>query len=196
MISHVRGKIVAADPDSALVEFEPAGIGIVLRVSVSRSLLDRIEVGATTEFPTHLQVGDSGPELFGFDDGAELKVFVLLLTVPRIGPKLAQRIVSELSPRRIVAAVNGEDEKTLRSVSGVGARAASRIVVDLKGKLSETEFAGTATAQGRIEESEEALAVLEGLGYARAVAIDALAAGARPGMTVEQQISAALGTLA
>ncbi len=196
MISHVRGKIVAADPDSALVEFEPAGIGIVLRVSVSGSLLDRIEVGAATEFPTHLQVGDSGPELFGFDDGAELKVFVLLLTVPRIGPKLAQRIVSELSPRRIVAAVNGEDEKTLRSVSGVGARAASRIVVDLKGKLSETEFAGTATAQGRIEESEEALAVLEGLGYARAVAIDALAAGARPGMTVEQQISAALGTLA
>ncbi|MXY13312.1 MAG: Holliday junction branch migration protein RuvA, partial [Chloroflexi bacterium] len=146
-------------------------------------------------FPTHLHAGDSGPELFGFDDSAELKVFALLLTVPRIGPKLAQRIVSELSPRRIAVAVNGEDEKTLRSVSGVGARAASRIVVDLKGKLSEAEF-GALQPGGTTDDTEEALAVLEGLGYPRAVAVDALAAGARPGMSVEQQISAALGTLA
>ena len=118
-----------------------------------------------------------------------------MLTVPRIGPKLAQRIVSELSPRRIAVAVNGEDEKTLRSVSGVGARAASRIVVDLKGKLSEAEF-GALQPGGTTDDTEEALAVLEGLGYPRAVAVDALAAGARPGMSVEQQISAALGTLA
>lgn len=196
MIAHVRGTVCAADPERALVELQPEGIGIVLRVSVSRSLLNRLQVTEPADFPTHLHVGDSGPELFGFDDTAELTVFGLLLTVPRIGPRLAQRIVSELSPRRIAAAVNGEDEKTLRSVSGVGARAASRIVVDLKGKLSEVELAGTAQPGRQTDEAEEALAVLEGLGYPRAVAVDALAAGARPGMTVEQQISAALGTLA
>lgn len=196
MISQIRGTVRAADPDSALVELQPEGIGIVLRASVSRSLLNRIRIGDDADFPTHLHVGDAGPELFGFDDGAELKVFTLLLTVPRIGPKLAQRIVSDLSPRRIVSAVNGDDEKTLRSVSGVGARAASRIVVDLKGKLSEAEFAGALQPGGKIDDAEEALAVLEGLGYARAVAVDALEAGAKPGMTVEQQISAALGTLA
>ena len=196
MIARIRGTVCAADPDRALVELQPEGIGVVLRVSVSQSLLNRVRVDEVVDFPTHLHVGDSGPELFGFDDGAELKVFALLLTVPRIGPKLAQRIVSELSPRRIAVAVNGEDEKTLRSVSGVGARAASRIVVDLKGKLSEAEFAGALQPGGRTDDSEEALAVLEGLGYPRAVAVDALAAGARPGMSVEQQISAALGTLA
>ena len=196
MIAHVRGKVCTADPDRAMVELQPDGIGIVMRVSVSQSLLNRVRVDDVADFPTHLHVGDSGPELFGFDDSAELKVFTLLLTVPRIGPKLAQRIVSELSPRRIAGAVNGEDEKTLRSVSGVGARAASRIVVDLKGKLSEAEFAGALQPGGSAGDNEEALSVLEGLGYPRAVAIDALAAGARPGMTVEQQISAALGTLA
>lgn len=196
MIAHIRGTVCAADPELALVQLRPEGIGIVLRVSVSQSLLNRVQVDDVADFPTHLHVGDSGPELFGFDDSAELKVFGLLLTVPRIGPKLAQRIVSELSPRRIAAAVNGEDEKTLRSVSGVGARAASRIVVDLKGKLSEAEFAGAGTPGGATDGAEEALAVLEGLGYPRAVAVDALAAGARPGMTVEQQISAALGSLA
>lgn len=196
MISRVRGTICASDPERALLELRPEGIGLVLRVWASRGLLERVRVEEVADFPTHLHAGDSGPELFGFDDVAELKVFSLLLTVPRIGPKLAQRIVSELSPRRIATAVNGEDEKTLRSVSGVGARAASRIVVDLKGKLSEAEFAGTGGPGGRPDEAEEALAVLEGLGYPRAVAIDALAAGARPGMTVEQQISAALGTLA
>lgn len=196
MIARIRGKICAADPDHGLVEIEPEGIGIVLRVSVSRSLLDRVQVAAVAEFPTHLHAGDSGPELFGFDDVSELRVFALLLTVPRIGPRLAQRIVSELSPRRIASAVNGEDEKTLRSVSGVGARAASRIVVDLKGKLSEAEFAGRVRPGEQPDDAEEALAVLESLGYPRAVAIDALAGGAKPGMTVEQQISAALGTLA
>lgn len=196
MIAHIRGTVRAVDPERALVELQPDDIGIVLRISVSQSLLNKVRVDSPVDFPTHLHVGDSGPELFGFLDGAELKVFVLLLTVPRIGPKLAQRIVSELSPRRIAAAVNGEDEKTLRSVSGVGARAASRIVVDLKGKLSEAEFAGVVQPGGVTDGAEEALAVLEGLGYPRAVAVDALAAGARPGMTVEQQISAALGTLA
>ena len=196
MISHIRGTVRAADHDQSQIELEPSGVGVVLRVSVSRRLLERSAVNDEADFPTHLHVGDSGPELFGFDDIAELKVFALLLTVPRIGPKLAQRIVSELSPHRIASAVNGEDEKTLRSVSGVGARAASRIVVDLKGKLSETEFAGSAQPGGRVDDAEEALAVLESLGYPRAVAVDALAAGARPGMTVEQQISAALGTLA
>ena len=196
MIAQIRGTVCAADPDRALVELQPEGIGVVLRVSVSQSLLNRVRVDDVAGFPTHLHVGDSGPELFGFDDGAELKVFALLLTVPRIGPKLAQRIVSELSPRRIAGAVNGKDEKTLRSVSGVGARAASRIVVDLKGKLSEAEFAGALQSGGATEDADEALAVLEGLGYPRAVAVDALAAGARPGMTVEQQISAALATLA
>lgn len=196
MIAQIRGTVCAADPELAQVQLRPEGIGIVLRVSVSQSLLNRVQVDDVADFPTHLHVGDSGPELFGFDDSAELKVFGLLLTVPRIGPKLAQRIVSELSPRRIAAAVNGEDEKTLRSVSGVGARAASRIVVDLKGKLSEAEFAGAGTPGGATDGAEEALAVLEGLGYPRAVAVDALAAGARPGMTVEQQISAALGSLA
>ena len=195
MIARIRGTISAADPERALVELQPEGIGVVLRVSVSQSLLNRVQVDDFVDFPTHLHAGDSGPELFGFDDSAELKVFALLLTVPRIGPKLAQRIVSELSPRRIAVAVNGEDEKTLRSVSGVGARAASRIVVDLKGKLSEAEF-GALQPGGTTDDTEEALAVLEGLGYPRAVAVDALAAGARPGMSVEQQISAALGTLA
>ena len=195
MIARIRGTICAADPERALVELQPEGIGVVLRVSVSQSLLNRVQVDESVDFPTHLHAGDSGPELFGFDDSAELKVFALLLTVPRIGPKLAQRIVSELSPRRIAVAVNGEDEKTLRSVSGVGARAASRIVVDLKGKLSEAEF-GALQPGGTTDDTEEALAVLEGLGYPRAVAVDALAAGARPGMSVEQQISAALGTLA
>jgi Holliday junction DNA helicase RuvA len=196
MIAQIRGTIRAADPERAVVALQPEGIGIVLRVSVSQSLLNRVRLDDVASFPTHLHVGDSGPELFGFDDAAELKVFALLLTVPRIGPRLAQRIVSELSPRRIAAAVNGEDEKTLKSVSGVGARAASRIVVDLKGKVSEAEFAGALAPGDTSDGAEEALAVLEGLGYPRAVAADALAAGARPGMTVEQQISAALGTLA
>ena len=196
MIASLRGTICAADPERALVELQPEGIGLVLRVSVSQGLLNRIRVDDVADFPTHLHVGDSGPELFGFDDSAELKVFALLLTVPRIGPKLAQRIISEISPRRIAAAVNGEDEKTLRSVSGVGARAASRIVVDLKGKLSEAEFAGARQSGVATDDAHEALAVLESLGYPRAVALDALAAGARAGMTVEQQISAALGALA
>lgn len=196
MISRVDGRLVDADHEAAQLEFEIRGVGVVLRIAASRSLLDRARVGEELAFPTYLHVGDSGPELFGFGDQGEVKVFTRLLTVPRIGPKLAQRIVSDLSPQRIVTAVNSEDEKTLRSVSGVGARAASRIVVDLKGKLSTAEFAAPGQTDGATEDADEALAVLEGLGYPRAVAIDALAAGARPGMTVEQQISAALGTLA
>ena len=195
MIRRVQGTVFSRDSENSFLEVAVKGLGITLRIAASRRLLERAEPKRELEFPTHLIVGGSGPELFGFADVGELKVFEFLLTVPRVGPRLGQRIISELSPQRIAAAVNNEDEKTLRTVSGVGARAASRIVVDLKGKLSEVEFGGIRPAGVPDSDSHEALAALESLGYSRAAAADALARGVEPGMSVEDQIRAALAAL-
>ncbi len=192
MIRSVSGEIVGSDLEGGWLDLAVEGLGMVIRVAASRRLIEKIGSAQNANFFTHLQTSDSGPELFGFADAAELAVFELLITVPRIGPRLGQRIVSELSPRRIAAAINAGDSKTLQRVSGVGGRAASRIIADLEGKLSELELAGDDRVGSG---ADEALAALESLGYPRGVATDALSRSVKPGMTVEEQISAALGAL-
>ncbi|MXY13608.1 MAG: hypothetical protein F4Y46_06330, partial [Chloroflexi bacterium] len=65
MIARIRGTICAADPERALVELQPEGIGVVLRVSVSQSLLNRVQVDGFVAVPTPLHPGDNGPEGLG-----------------------------------------------------------------------------------------------------------------------------------
>ena len=114
-----------------------------------------------------------------------------MIRVSGVGPRLGLRVLSALSPDRLIAAVNNESVKILQSVSGVGARTAGRLVLELKGKLVESELAASQPAG-----SDEALEALLALGYSRSEALEGISRAAEPDMSVENQISAALRALA
>lgn len=190
MIARIEGKVVAGGSD--WLEIRPEGIGLVLRASVVESTAGSYAAGSdSVTLHTHLHASDDGPGLFGFESAHELEVFQALIRVSGIGPRLGIRVLSSLSPDRLIAAINNESVKILQSVSGVGARTAGRLVLELKGKLVESGVASSQPAG-----SEEALEALLALGYSRAEALEGISRAVDPNMSVENQISAALRALA
>ncbi len=190
MIARIEGEVVAGGSD--WLEIRPKGIGLVLRASVVESTAGSYAAGGdSVTLHTHLHASDDGPGLFGFESAHELEVFRALIRVSGIGPRLGIRVLSALSPDRLIAAINNESVKILQSVSGVGARTAGRLVLELKGKLVESGVASSQPAG-----SEEALEALLALGYSRAEALEGISRAVESDMSVENQISAALRALA
>ncbi len=190
MIARIEGEVVAGGSD--WLEIRPEGIGLVLRASVVESTAGSYAAsGDSVTLHTHLHASDDGPGLFGFESTHELEVFQALIRVSGIGPRLGIRVLSALSPDRLIAAINNESVKILQLVSGVGARTAGRLVLELKGKLVESGVSSSQPAG-----SEEALEALLALGYSRAEALEGISRAVDPDMSVENQISAALRALA
>ena len=193
MFYYVKGELVMTDPQSAVVDC--GGVGY--KLTVSMNTLSRLtELGKKVCLYTHFSVREDAGELFGFYDTEELYAFRLLISVSGVGPKAAIAILSLLSPAKFAVAVSTGDTKTLSKASGVGAKTAARIVLELKDKVSATAVAddGEAVVEtargGIIDDAIEALMVL---GYQRQTAQKALA-GCK-GETLEELMRAALNKI-
>ena len=193
MFYYVKGELVMTDPQSAVVDC--GGVGY--KLTVSMNTLSRLtELGKKVCLYTHFSVREDAVELFGFYDTEELYAFRLLISVSGVGPKAAIAILSLLSPAKFAVAVSTGDTKTLSKASGVGAKTAARIVLELKDKVSATAVAddGEAVVEtargGIIDDAIEALMVL---GYERQTAQKALA-GCK-GETLEELMRAALNKI-
>lgn len=193
MFYYVKGELVMTDPQSAVVDC--GGVGY--KLTVSMNTLSRLtELGKKVCLYTHFSVREDAVELFGFSDTEELYAFRLLISVSGVGPKAAIAILSLLSPAKFAVAVSTGDTKTLSKASGVGAKTAARIVLELKDKVSATAVAddGEAVVEtargGIIDDAIEALMVL---GYQRQTAQKALA-GCK-GETLEELMRAALNKI-
>ena len=193
MFYYVKGELVMTDPQSAVVDC--GGVGY--KLTVSMNTLSRLtELGKKVCLYTHFSVREDAVELFGLYDTEELYAFRLLISVSGVGPKAAIAILSLLSPAKFAVAVSTGDTKTLSKASGVGAKTAARIVLELKDKVSATAVAddGEAVVEtargGIIDDAIEALMVL---GYQRQTAQKALA-GCK-GETLEELMRAALNKI-
>ena len=193
MFYYVKGELVMTDPQSAVVDC--GGVGY--KLTVSMNTLSRLtELGKKVCLYTRFSVREYAVELFGFYDTEELYAFRLLISVSGVGPKAAIAILSLLSPAKFAVAVSTGDTKTLSKASGVGAKTAARIVLELKDKVSATAVAddGEAVVEtargGIIDDAIEALMVL---GYQRQTAQKALA-GCK-GETLEELMRAALNKI-
>lgn len=193
MFYYVKGELVMTDPQSAVVDC--GGVGYKLTVSMN-TLSHLTELGKKVCLYTHFSVREDAVELFGFYDTEELYAFRLLISVSGVGPKAAIAILSLLSPAKFALAVSTGDTKTLSKASGVGAKTAARIVLELKDKVSATAVAddGEAVVEaargGIMDDAIEALMVL---GYQRQAAQKALA-GCK-GETLEELMRAALNKI-
>ena len=164
MISQLRGTVVALNLNSVVLDVN--GVGYLVN-AVPRTL-GELTVGEESTLPTSLVVREDSMTLFGFSTVSDRDVFEIITTVSGIGPKLGLAILAVHSADELAAAVQSEDTKALTRVSGVGPKSASRIILELKGKLT---LSGDAPAEAAPapETESEALAraaetqVIEGL---------------------------------
>ncbi len=133
MIGRIRGQLVERQTDQVIVDV--GGVGY--RLSVPGSLAEQLELELEQEvvLQVHTQVRQDAIQLYGFATRGELACFELLLGVGSVGAKLALAVLSTLSVQELADAVAREDLRTLQRTPGVGKRVASRIVIDLAGKL-------------------------------------------------------------
>lgn len=184
MIALVRGEVVAIGLDHAVVVVS----GVGMRVHATPNALANLRHGATAELHTTLVVREDSLTLFGFPTADERDTFDILQTVSGVGPRLALAMLAVHSPDGLRQAVQGEDLKALERVPGIGRKGASRIVLELGGRLGAPIGA---VAPGSAERAAPTAAVasdvvvaLQGLGWNAKTAEDAVAgvidAGASP----------------
>jgi holliday junction DNA helicase RuvA len=142
MIALVRGEVAIRRADHVVVLC--AGVGYRMAVS-SETLRHVPAVGGETTLHTHLVVRDDALLLHGFHSEQERDLFLMLLSVQAVGPKVAVAVLSSGSPRELLSAIAGADAARFQAVPGIGKRTAERIIVELREKVgvdSATESLG------------------------------------------------------
>jgi Holliday junction DNA helicase RuvA len=193
MIASIAGDVAVRRVDHVVIE---TASGVGYRLAVSAETLRHVPaVGGSVSLLSHLVVRDDALSLFGFATEEERDLFLLLIGVQSVGPKMALAVLSGGSPRDLVATVAAGDVKRLTAVPGIGKRTAERIVVELKEKVGALdgviEPGGEAIVARRGDDPRTlALQGLVELGFGADEA-DALLAGAE-GETAEELLTQAL----
>lgn len=180
MIASLTGPVQSRDEKSVVLDVH----GVGLRVFVLPRTLEALPPGTTTTLLTHLNVREDALELYGFTTAGELRLFERLLSVSGVGPKVALGVLSAASASDLEAAIERGDSKVLTKVSGVGTKTAERIIVDLRGKLSDIQTVDDSSLSSVID-------ALVSLGYTSREAREA-AAGTPADETVEVRVKTAL----
>ena len=191
MIASLEGILEYSAADSVIVNV--GGIGF--QVYVSSSTLSQLgAIKDKVSLYTHLHLREDNASLYGFASTEELALFRNLISVSGVGPKLALALLSSLSPEQLVMAIASGNVDVISQVSGVGKKMASRLVVELRGKL-EKQWEGTILPLA--SEDTDAVAALTGLGYSLRESTQAISSLSNPGgMSLEEKVKAALQQLA
>ena len=165
MIYFIQGKLVEKAPTSVVVEIN----GIAYLASVPLSTYENLgAVGSTVKLFTRLYVRDDTLELFGFGAQEEKKFFELLITIPGVGPKVALRVLSGMTPYELQQAVMSEQVPLLSKIPGIGKKTAERIILELKGPIEKLSLTGDLKqVPETFSDAVEALVIL---GYKRSAA--------------------------
>ena len=168
MITGLRGTLEAISDDSLTVNIGPMSLEVFAPTSTIGSVGP---VGGAVRLHTYLYIREEVLSLYGFGSLEERDLFVMLIGVSGVGPRLALSILSTMSPRELAGAIGAEDTTALTRVNGLGKKTAGRLILELKGKL-EREW-GEAAVSPR-PDLDEIVAALSALGYAPAEARAAL----------------------
>ncbi len=157
MIGRLEGILYEKSPTRVLIDVGGVGYEAAISLSTFTQLPDP---GKPVALRVHTHLRETALQLYGFATEHEREVFELLIQVSRVGPKLAQTLLSGLDARQVIEAIRGEDVAALRSVSGVGARTAERIVVELRERARERFGELAAAGSPAIGSSPEACSQL------------------------------------
>lgn len=164
MIAHISGTLAQKIPGEIVVDVN----GVGYQISIPLNVFYRLpEIGGPVSLQVYTHVREDTLQLFGFQDGAEKQIFLLLTAVSGIGPKLAVNILSGISAEDLARALKEGDQVRLVGIPGVGRKLAERMIVELKDKFMTLPSAG-ASSKPRERDSQlmqDAVSALVNLGY-------------------------------
>ncbi len=181
MISYLRGRVLTKTSETVLLDVN----GVGYEIYCSNGAFSKLNQGETGEIYTYLQIKEDGATLFGFASPKEKELFLKVISVSGVGPKMGISILASLSADDFAQAVATADVKRLSSVKGLGKKTAEKIVLELHGKISAAEVlsasgdslspaADGATTAKLSPQDEEAVAALTGLGFTRTESVQAV----------------------
>ena len=194
MIHHITGRLTEKSPTHAIVEAN--GIGYYLNISlITFSKLGNEE---NCKFYTHLSIKEDAHTLYGFADKGEREIFRQLISVNGVGASTARIMLSSMTAEEITTAIVSSDVTALKSIKGIGAKSAQRIIVDLKDKLGKIDgLEQNILTFANNTNREEALSALLALGFIKNSVEKVLnkVLKAQPELDVESLIKEALKNL-
>jgi Holliday junction DNA helicase RuvA len=192
MIAHVQGTLLEKQPTRLVVVVGGVGLEILVPLTTSRPLGDP---GSEVSLHTVLVVREDSLTLYGFGSGRERSLFLKLIGVSGIGPKIALAALSGPPLEELVAALRNQDVAQLIRLPGIGKKTAERMALELKDSLAEFE---ADMPVSRVSQTQvDAVAALISLGYKNTAAEDAVrrAAGEGEPVETEELVRAALSRL-
>ncbi|WP_224484081.1 Holliday junction branch migration protein RuvA [Robertkochia aurantiaca] len=193
MISQLNGRLIEKNPTDVVIDCN--GVGYAVHISLYT--YEKIGQEEALKLYTHLIVREDSQTLYGFFDKAEREVFRLLISVSGIGAGTARTMLSSLEPLQIRDAIVNDDVATIKSVKGIGAKTAQRLIIDLRDKVLKLFDEETIAPAAGNRNKEEALSALEVLGYPRKQAEKTVSniLKKEPDLSVENIIKTALKNL-
>jgi Holliday junction DNA helicase RuvA len=188
MIATLRGEVIQIEENALILEV--GGVG--LRVFVPKPLLTKFNTGEIILLQTHLVVRENDLSLYGFETAGDRQLFLTLLGVDGVGPKVALSVLSTLNLDTVQRAVFSDEPDLLSRVPGVGKKTAQKIQLYLKDRLK--PISGLEKIASMSDTDSEVLAALTSLGYSVVEAQTALQSLPKDAPDdVEQKLRMALG---
>ena len=192
MIAWIEGTILKKSPLETVINVRGVGYRLFIPLSTFEVLPP---VGEAASLHVHTAVREDALDLYGFAKEDEREMFLKLISVSRVGPRLAIQALSGSSPDVIHGMISRQDITGLSRIKGVGKKTAERIVVELKDKMEPVSITAGGSVSSPVQ--SEAIEALTGLGYKRAEAEKGVAAVIKstPDASLEQTIRLALQEL-
>ncbi|AIF51440.1 Holliday junction branch migration protein RuvA [Pelosinus sp. UFO1] len=194
MIGYVRGTVSHLAIDHCFVDVQ----GIGYRIFIAQSTRQKISVGAVVSLFTYMYVREDALLLYGFYTQDEYNLFLQLMSITGIGPKVAMGILSAIDPQQFRIAISQKNIGILTKLPGIGKKTAERIILELKDKI------GIITEEDLIEEHvssatalpsdaiDEVLQALLALGYSQGEILPIIKKIGKKGQSVEELLKLAL----
>src|SRR5215210_1492471 len=183
MIAHLSGNLLSKQANTCIIDV--GGVGYEVTIPLS-TFYDLEDVASTVQLRIYTHVREEALQLFGFKTARERELFLKLISVSGIGPKLGITMLSGMSADEIIASIRTNNLARLTSIPGVGRKTAERLVVELRDKITalsspalEEEFAADGgQRQGTSPDAvrDDALSALLNLGYQKTAAEKAVKA--------------------
>ena len=178
MIGYLKGKIMQKTPVGVLLENN----GVGYEITCSTQALSGLTIGAVGEVYTYMAVREDDISLYGFKSIEEKNMFLKLITVSGIGPKMGITILSQMSLTDLAVKIATSDVKGLAQVKGLGKKKAEFIIVELREKMGEELKDDNEPKTKKSDQpkqlddadSKDALLALTGLGFSKQESIDVL----------------------
>ncbi len=195
MIAHLSGTLLVKQATSVIIDV--GGVGYEVTIPLS-TFYDLEDAGALVSLRIYTHVREDVLQLYGFKTARERELFLRLISVTGIGPKLGIAMIGIMSADEMIAAIRTDNLARLTSIPGVGKKTAERIVIELRDKIAalsspalEEEFASQTGKNARESEDavrEDALSALLNLGYQKAAAEKAINTAMQEGGDISVQV--------